>query len=176
MFDNTEYVWTLTERLYAYRYTVTTRMTPALSWAAMRTILMFHELWRTVTRQCPQTTTFLKRKEMWSGIKPRPFCLPVFFTSRFSACPHLRKTATTTTATRPVYVWTKDFPSKRSVWCQPTIKHFIMGKSSVWGFTLILTVPLLSARSSAGPHLASVKKQLLLQIPVMLTWDRKTSR
>ena len=26
----------------AYRYTVTTRMTPALRWAAMRAILMFH--------------------------------------------------------------------------------------------------------------------------------------
>ena len=30
------------ERLYTYRYTVTTRMTPALRWAAMRDILMFH--------------------------------------------------------------------------------------------------------------------------------------
>ena len=29
-------------RLYIYRYTVTTRMTPALRWAAMRAILMFH--------------------------------------------------------------------------------------------------------------------------------------
>ena len=29
------------ERLYTYRYTVTTRMTPALRWAAMRAILMF---------------------------------------------------------------------------------------------------------------------------------------
>ena len=29
-----------------------------------------------VTRQCPQTTTFLKRKESQSGIKPRSFCLP----------------------------------------------------------------------------------------------------
>ena len=28
-------------RLYTYRYTVTTRMTSALRWAAMRTILMF---------------------------------------------------------------------------------------------------------------------------------------
>ena len=27
---------------YTYRYTVTTRMTPALRWAAMRAILMFH--------------------------------------------------------------------------------------------------------------------------------------
>ena len=27
-------------RLYTYRYTVTTRMTPALKWAAMRAILM----------------------------------------------------------------------------------------------------------------------------------------
>ena len=29
-------------RLYTYRYTVTSRMTPALRWAAMRAILMFH--------------------------------------------------------------------------------------------------------------------------------------
>ena len=29
-----------------------------------------------VTRQCPQTTTFLKRKESRSGIEPRPFCIP----------------------------------------------------------------------------------------------------
>ena len=28
-----------------------------------------------VTRQCPQTTTFLKRRESRSGIEPRPFCL-----------------------------------------------------------------------------------------------------
>ena len=29
-------------RLYTYRYTVTTRMIPALRWAAVRAILMFH--------------------------------------------------------------------------------------------------------------------------------------
>ena len=29
-----------------------------------------------VTRQCPQTTTFLKRKESRSGIEPRSFGLP----------------------------------------------------------------------------------------------------
>ena len=29
-------------KLYTYRYTVTTRMTSALRWAAMRAILMFH--------------------------------------------------------------------------------------------------------------------------------------
>ena len=29
-----------------------------------------------VTRQCPQTTYFLKRKESRSGIEPRPFCPP----------------------------------------------------------------------------------------------------
>ena len=30
------------ERVYPYRYTVTTRMTPAFRWAVMRAILMFH--------------------------------------------------------------------------------------------------------------------------------------
>ena len=29
-------------RIYTYRYTVTNRMIPALRWAAMRAILMFH--------------------------------------------------------------------------------------------------------------------------------------
>ena len=29
-------------RLYTYRYIVTTTMTPALRWAAVRVILMFH--------------------------------------------------------------------------------------------------------------------------------------
>ena len=29
-------------RLYTYRYTVATRMIPALRWTAMRAILMFH--------------------------------------------------------------------------------------------------------------------------------------
>ena len=29
-----------------------------------------------VTRQCPQTTTFLKTKESRSGIQRRSFCLP----------------------------------------------------------------------------------------------------
>ena len=60
-------------RLYTYRYTVTTRMIPALRWAAMRGILMFHSKVRDkVTGQCPQTTTFLKRKETRSGIELRP--------------------------------------------------------------------------------------------------------
>ena len=62
---------------YTYHYTVTTRMIPALRWAAMRAILMFQqEVMDKVTRQCPQTTTFLKRKESRSGIEPRSFRLP----------------------------------------------------------------------------------------------------
>ena len=64
-------------RLYTYRYTVTTRMTSALRWAAMRAILMFQqEAMDKVTGQRPQTTTFLKRKESRSGIEPRSFRLP----------------------------------------------------------------------------------------------------
>ena len=43
---------------YTYRYTVTTRMTPALRWAAMRAILLNASLIvrDEITRQCPQTT------------------------------------------------------------------------------------------------------------------------
>ena len=52
-------------RLYTYRYTVTTGMTPALRWAAVRTILKFHKIIvrDKVTRQCPRTTTFEKKEE-----------------------------------------------------------------------------------------------------------------
>ena len=58
------------------RCTVTTRMIPALRWAAVRAILMFQsEMTDKVTRLCPQTTTFLKRKESRSGIEPRSFRL-----------------------------------------------------------------------------------------------------
>ena len=47
-------------RLRTYRYAVTTRMTPALRWAAMRAVLMFHKniVRDKVTRRYPQTTTF----------------------------------------------------------------------------------------------------------------------
>ena len=44
-------------------------MTPALRWAAMRAILMFHKLSGTVTRQCPRTTTFEEKgepKRIWT--------------------------------------------------------------------------------------------------------------
>ena len=46
--------------LYTYRYTVTTRMTPALRWAATRAFFYYSLIVRDgrVTRQCPQTTTF----------------------------------------------------------------------------------------------------------------------
>jgi len=50
-------------RSYTYRYAVTTRMTSALIWAAMRTILMFHNCEGQITRQCPQTTTFEEKGE-----------------------------------------------------------------------------------------------------------------
>ena len=64
-------------RLYNYRYTATTRMTSALRRAGMRAILMFQQVvMDRVTGQCPQTTTFLKRKESRSGTEPRSFRLP----------------------------------------------------------------------------------------------------
>ena len=51
------------------RYTVTTRMTSALRRAAMRAILMFQKevMDKVTVRQCPQTTTFSKRKESRSA-------------------------------------------------------------------------------------------------------------
>ena len=50
-------------RIYTDRYTVTTRTTFALRWAAMRAILNVSLIVRDkVTRQCPQTTTFEAEK------------------------------------------------------------------------------------------------------------------
>ena len=52
-------------------------LSPPEWWAAMRAILMFQqEVMVKVTRQCPQITTFLKRKESRSGIEPRSSRLP----------------------------------------------------------------------------------------------------
>ena len=47
-------------RLYTYRYTVTTRMTSALRWAAMRAILMFHNCERPQTHK---STNFEEKGE-----------------------------------------------------------------------------------------------------------------
>ena len=51
--------------IYTYRYTVTTGMTSALKWAAMRAILMFHncEGQSHKTVSSPQTTTFEEKGE-----------------------------------------------------------------------------------------------------------------
>ena len=50
-------------RLFTYRCTVTTRMTPALRWAAMRAILMFHERSGTKSHDSVHIPQLLKRKE-----------------------------------------------------------------------------------------------------------------
>ena len=60
------------EREIIHIATVTTRMIPALRWAAMRAILMFHDCdgqsHKTVSVHKPQ---LLKRKESQSGIEQR---------------------------------------------------------------------------------------------------------
>ena len=50
-----------------------------------------------ITEQCPQTTTFLKRKESRSGIEPRSFRLPASITPYRWAKPAHRCTCTETT-------------------------------------------------------------------------------
>ena len=64
-------------RLYTYRYTVTTRMIPALRWAAMRTISMFHNCERQ-SHKTVHKPQLLKRKASRSGIEPRSFRLPAY--------------------------------------------------------------------------------------------------
>ena len=63
------------ERLYSYRYTVTTRMTPALRWAAMRATLMFHNC-EGQSQDSVHRPQLLKRKESRSGFEPRSLRLP----------------------------------------------------------------------------------------------------
>ena len=50
-------------RLYTYRYTATTRLTSALRWAAMRTILMFHNCEGQIHKTVSTDTTFEEKGE-----------------------------------------------------------------------------------------------------------------
>ena len=63
-------------RVNTYRYTVTTRMTCIKMGSDENHVNVSLIVGDKVTRQCPQTTTFLKRKESPSGIEPRSFRLP----------------------------------------------------------------------------------------------------
>ena len=51
---------------------------PALRWAAMRAILMFHHLWGTKSQDSVHRPQLLKRKEGRSGFEPRSFRLPAY--------------------------------------------------------------------------------------------------
>ena len=62
-------------RLYTYRCTVTTRMTHALRWAAMRAILMFHNC-EGQSQDSVHRPQLLKRKESRRGFEPKSLCLP----------------------------------------------------------------------------------------------------
>ena len=56
-----------------YRDTVTTRMTHALRWAAMRAILMFHKLWGTKSQDSVHRSQLLKRTEADSNRGPSAY-------------------------------------------------------------------------------------------------------
>ena len=64
------------EIIYTYPYTVTTRMTSALRWAVMRTILMFHNCEGQSHKTVSTDHNFLKRKERRSRFETKSFCLP----------------------------------------------------------------------------------------------------
>ena len=64
--------------MYTYRYTVTTRMTCIKMGCDESHFNVSLVVRDKVTTQCPQTTTFLKRKESRSGIEPRFFRLPAY--------------------------------------------------------------------------------------------------
>ena len=63
-------------RLYTYRYTVTTRMTCIKMGSGGSHFNVSVGSDGQSHRDCPQTTTFLKRKESRSGIEPRSYRLP----------------------------------------------------------------------------------------------------
>ena len=54
--------------LHTYCYTVTTRMTPTLRWAATRAILMFHQLWGTKSQDGVHRPQLLKRKQIQTKV------------------------------------------------------------------------------------------------------------
>ena len=62
-------------RLYTCRYTVTTRMTPALRWAAMRAILMFHNC-EGQSHKTVSTDHNFSRERRRSRFEPKSLCLP----------------------------------------------------------------------------------------------------
>ena len=73
-------------RLYTYRYTVTTKMTSALMWAAMRAILMFHNCERQSQKKVSMDHSFWRerRAEADSNRGPstyQPNALPLGQTS-----------------------------------------------------------------------------------------------
>ena len=69
-------VWEEGEYIYTYRYTVTTRMTCIKMGSDENHFNVSLIVRDKVTRQCPQTTTFLKRKE--SRTEPRSLGLPAY--------------------------------------------------------------------------------------------------
>ena len=62
------------ETIHLSLYTVTTTMTLALRWAAMKCFIN-SEGQKSQLRQCPQIITFLKRRESQSRLKPSPLLL-----------------------------------------------------------------------------------------------------
>ena len=62
-------------RSYTYHYTVTTRKTPALRWAAIRAILMFHNC-EGQSQDSVHRPQLLKRKDSRSGFELKSLCLP----------------------------------------------------------------------------------------------------
>ena len=63
---------------YTYRYTVATQMTCIKMGSDESHFTLSLIVRDKVTRPCPQTTAFLKRKESRSGIEPRSFRLPAY--------------------------------------------------------------------------------------------------
>jgi len=97
---------------------------PALRWAVMRAILMFHYLWRIKSQDSVHKPQFLKRKENRSGIETRSFRLPAY-----------RLTA------RPNRLSTQKGPSNKTINWGPSCVRFSEFRSCVKVEVAVLGFP-----------------------------------
>ena len=109
-------------RLYTYRYTVTTRMTFALRWAAMRAILMFHNCEGQSHKTLFTDHNFWREKRAEVDSNRKFFCIPakpVKKKKSWTHCALLRKgfffpaTINNLTRLKNVWIWSASYLKPR---------------------------------------------------------------
>ena len=105
-------------RVYSYRYTVTTRMTSALRWAAMRAILMFHNCEGQSHKTASTDHNFWRERRAeadsnWGPSAYQPNALPLGQTGSL------------------MQLWWKSFISTNCITCKPRNNKKILGSVAV---------------------------------------------